>query len=258
MRSHLPRNRSRSVHSSPSPSPPPSPHLRAQAGAASPSGQVIPSREKRRSFSTRQAVGSRPVPSRNPSSETRLSQHNAKPDDHKSWRRRESHNETRMRRSSHSKARPRLQIPVDSETMSFPGGLRSWPSYSTHAEASVSSAGGVEEDDRFSSSDTEVGDSRDSHEIIAIAASLEGSDLDHPSHEHRYTAVRSDLSLEASTTSRDTSPRARPLLLTQNSNGKHDHAMARSGSNGSESDASRLNFKERWWDVVREITRSAV
>lgn len=256
MRSYLPRNRSRSVHSSPSPSPPPSPRLQPQAGAASLSGQVNPSQEKRRSFSTRQAVGSRPVPPRNPSSETRQSQNNAKPDDQKPRRRRESHNGPRMHRSSHSKARPRLEIPVDSETMSYPGGLRSWPSYSTHAEASVSSAGGVEEDDRFSSSDTEVGDPGDLHNTIASGASLDESDLNRASPEHRYSAIPSDPPLIASTTSRDTSPRMRSLLLAQNCNGQHDHVMARSDSTGSESDASRLSVKERWWDVVREVTRS--
>ncbi|GHJ88536.1 hypothetical protein NliqN6_4938 [Naganishia liquefaciens] len=266
MRSQLPRNRSRSVRSSPSPSPPASPHLQPyQAGVLLPSESVIPSREKRRSFSTRQAIGSRPVPSRNPSSETRLVPQHAKPDEQKSRRRRESHHAPRTHRIPHSKAHPRIEAPIDSESITSPGGLRSRPSYSTHAEASVSSAGGFEDDDRFSSSDTEVGDARATYRLSPGAASLE-NDLDSFEGERCYSAVHNshllkasttDLPSETSTTSRDISPRTRHLLLARNQSGPQSQPMDRSGSNESESDASRLSVGERWWEVVREVRRSA-
>lgn len=258
MRSHLPRNKSRSVHSSPSPSPPPSPRLQPhQSGSPSSSGITIPSREKRRSFSTRQAVGSRPIPSRNPSSENRLLQLNSKPEDPRPRRRRESHNASRTHRNSHSKGLPRLELPVDSEATSFPGGLRSWPSYSTHAEASVSSPGGIEEDDNFSSSDTEVGDPRGSQRPFPAKNRLAESDLDFTSEERRHSGAQDGTIPDALQTSREPSPRPHHLSLAGNTDGTSSHAMTRSGSNGSETDASRLSVKERWLKVVREVRRSA-
>jgi hypothetical protein len=75
--------------------------------------------------------------------------------------------------------------------------------------------------------------------------------------ERRRSAILSEALPTDSQTSQDPSPRLRHLLPEEHGNGVSSQGMMRSGSNGSESDATRLSIKDRWWDVVREVKRGA-
>jgi hypothetical protein len=238
MRSHLPRARTRSVTSSPSPSPPPSP----QPLPALTNGVPNPAREKRRSFSTRPAVG-RPSASRSAS----FDDHHVGtsiPEETRFKRRRESHSASRPTRTHARPTTHRLDVV---ETSNSVAGFGTWSSYSTHAEASVSSPGGIADDDDYSSSGTETERGKTIRSFPGKRSSVPTGFELRPGHGYGSSQNASVSGEETGTTSLGLD--AGPKLETHS-------GMAWSGSNGSESDASRLGVRERFRDFVGEGTRN--
>jgi hypothetical protein len=220
LRSHLPRNRTRSVTSSPSPSPPPSPQQHELALHGVPNA-----REKRRSFSTRPAVG-RPFAARSasfddPSERT--------PDEPR-----------KRRRESHSGSRPRHVKPSTHRAEGSAGNGWLPGSYSTHAEASVSSFA-EEEDESSSGTETERRTGRN-----AVSG-----------------VMPTGFNLRAETDPRLVNGTASPSEeeVSPSTHGLHVAALhgqaVRSASNGSESDASRRSIRDRLRSMVTDGSRDS-
>lgn len=240
LRSHLPRARTRSVTSSPSPSPPPSP----QPLPTLTNGVANPVREKRRSFSTRPAVR-RPSASRSASFDDHHAEKTSIPEETRFKRRRESHSASRPTRTQTRPTTHRLEI---AETSNAVAGFGTWSSYSTHAEASVSSPGGIADDDDYSSSGTETEKGKTFRPFPGKNSSVPtGLELQPgPGYASPQTASISGEETGNTTLGLDAVPKL----------GLHGQGMVWSGSNGSESDASRLGVRERLREIVGEGTRN--